>query len=950
MADEWWKDGGAQDAMDDLFADTAAPFADATATDAKAPTTTATTATSTTSTTPSTPSTPTPSTAFVKNTQVHALYTYTAKADDELSVQKGDLLVVLDTPSPGWLAIRSLLTGESGLLPDNYVAATTAHSRSKVKVPETAKAPHTAKAKADATEARTRSIPPRKKRTISFDPAVVPASSVAAPDRDGGAGSDGQGDGELVDDDLVSTSPLGDLDLEAFVNTIANALNKPVEKAAKWLATLRSNDYDEVQDLVYALQRGYSPSDLGISRLVVDAMREWFADNLGEIFAAAPGADSMGSASARAATVAAFRRPPTARVDSEVAAKERLGFPCRLCDCSAYFGSKVVALCLRCKHDPDAHAAPPSAAGLNLDDKPPALFPGAAPDRDAYHFDLLGDDYDRPSKANLMTLLPDAQPDTTSPWGEELDSDEDFDEFDKLFGNAQLRPGALAVKANEPALAAKSAPTALAGLPEAMRKPALATRMGVVVWLATEFRTPEERLMAYWRAQGHTVHAQRKAHAAMAIVRASGLSSVAVIIARQTRDEGLALLRDIRSDRNYDDVRIVVHMRGLGDNPEALAKYTAAGVNALADSYDDVDAQIQVFGSGGSALDTPARGPAPKPATDDAPADAPPADPDAPPRPTTASTVLVVGHAAGPEWRSMLHDWTPAAIVGAPTLSHSRVRLTLQTCSDVCLVLSHPDVDEALDMAHKVVRYTSKANSLSRFFLIALTAHSHRGHVDAFVAANCALVNSLPALSACVSAFLTPCAWRDCPQPRMALNGVLYDYCSREHYDAAQDAASSSDSDNETAASKPSGVSDKPTGARGWSAPSASRWAAKGSKWGRPPPSKGGLTDSPAATAAAGGSAKAKGKGKGKAKAKGKGKSKAKSKTKGKTKGNAPPGGFLTLEQLKNGPLPDGMDHTAKEVYLSDEDFEAALGCSREEFAAMPAWRRELAKRKIGLF
>ncbi|XP_030625450.1 villin-1 [Chanos chanos] len=67
------------------------------------------------------------------------------------------------------------------------------------------------------------------------------------------------------------------------------------------------------------------------------------------------------------------------------------------------------------------------------------------------------------------------------------------------------------------------------------------------------------------------------------------------------------------------------------------------------------------------------------------------------------------------------------------------------------------------------------------------------------------------------------------------------------------------------------------------------------------------------------------------------------------------PNGALVLspEQLVNkGPkdLPEGVDHSRREDYLSDEDFESLLGCSRADFKRLPKWRQNDLKKKAGLF
>jgi hypothetical protein len=49
-------------------------------------------------------------------------------------------------------------------------------------------------------------------------------------------------------------------------------------------------------------------------------------------------------------------------------------------------------------------------------------------------------------------------------------------------------------------------------------------------------------------------------------------------------------------------------------------------------------------------------------------------------------------------------------------------------------------------------------------------------------------------------------------------------------------------------------------------------------------------------------------------------------------------------------PYPDGVDATRRELFLSDQEFFETFNCSKEDFQEMPAWKRELLKRKRGLF
>jgi len=65
-----------------------------------------------------------------------------------------------------------------------------------------------------------------------------------------------------------------------------------------------------------------------------------------------------------------------------------------------------------------------------------------------------------------------------------------------------------------------------------------------------------------------------------------------------------------------------------------------------------------------------------------------------------------------------------------------------------------------------------------------------------------------------------------------------------------------------------------------------------------------------------------------------------------------PPGsktfGLLALRGMTQSQ--DGIDGTAKELYLSAAEFKAVLGCAPAEFAALPLWKRSAAKKSAGIF
>ena len=58
---------------------------------------------------------------------------------------------------------------------------------------------------------------------------------------------------------------------------------------------------------------------------------------------------------------------------------------------------------------------------------------------------------------------------------------------------------------------------------------------------------------------------------------------------------------------------------------------------------------------------------------------------------------------------------------------------------------------------------------------------------------------------------------------------------------------------------------------------------------------------------------------------------------------------LYTLEELQAG-VPPGVDKTKKEEHLSVAHFVAQFGMSREDFAKLPKWKRNAAKKKVGLF
>lgn len=61
--------------------------------------------------------------------------------------------------------------------------------------------------------------------------------------------------------------------------------------------------------------------------------------------------------------------------------------------------------------------------------------------------------------------------------------------------------------------------------------------------------------------------------------------------------------------------------------------------------------------------------------------------------------------------------------------------------------------------------------------------------------------------------------------------------------------------------------------------------------------------------------------------------------------------GTYNVEDLKTNNFPDGaVDLTKKETYLTDNDFQEVFGMDRASFDAQAKWKRDAAKKKVGLF
>jgi len=57
-----------------------------------------------------------------------------------------------------------------------------------------------------------------------------------------------------------------------------------------------------------------------------------------------------------------------------------------------------------------------------------------------------------------------------------------------------------------------------------------------------------------------------------------------------------------------------------------------------------------------------------------------------------------------------------------------------------------------------------------------------------------------------------------------------------------------------------------------------------------------------------------------------------------------------SLAELQKDPLPDGIDPTRLEQYLTNEEFEKVFGMSRKDFMMEPMWKAEKIKQEVGLY
>ncbi|GFY44941.1 supervillin [Trichonephila inaurata madagascariensis] len=57
-----------------------------------------------------------------------------------------------------------------------------------------------------------------------------------------------------------------------------------------------------------------------------------------------------------------------------------------------------------------------------------------------------------------------------------------------------------------------------------------------------------------------------------------------------------------------------------------------------------------------------------------------------------------------------------------------------------------------------------------------------------------------------------------------------------------------------------------------------------------------------------------------------------------------------SLEELQTSPRPPGVDLLRLESYLTDDEFQEALGMKKDEFYNMPSWKQSELKKSNGLF
>lgn len=59
--------------------------------------------------------------------------------------------------------------------------------------------------------------------------------------------------------------------------------------------------------------------------------------------------------------------------------------------------------------------------------------------------------------------------------------------------------------------------------------------------------------------------------------------------------------------------------------------------------------------------------------------------------------------------------------------------------------------------------------------------------------------------------------------------------------------------------------------------------------------------------------------------------------------------GSYSLSELVSGNVPEGVDLTRRESYLTDRDFEDVFSCSKEEFYSLSDWKQRQMKKHVKL-
>lgn len=58
----------------------------------------------------------------------------------------------------------------------------------------------------------------------------------------------------------------------------------------------------------------------------------------------------------------------------------------------------------------------------------------------------------------------------------------------------------------------------------------------------------------------------------------------------------------------------------------------------------------------------------------------------------------------------------------------------------------------------------------------------------------------------------------------------------------------------------------------------------------------------------------------------------------------------IAYSELKTMNVSSGIEMTQRESYLSDAEFEKVLGMTKEAFGKLVLWKKQAAKKKVGLF